>query len=96
MAHDYSHLTGGGGQETNVKFLQGQNNQLQGEVQRLNQELAARAMPVLANFTDAVMTNVRMAQMGSPQALDQLKLLLEAISQADSMVKTKGKIVLPR
>lgn len=95
QGHDYSHLTGKGGLETNLSMLRAQNNALQQQVQRLNSEMASRALPTLANFTDAVMLNISAAEQGNPMALEQLRLLLVAIKNAGELLDRKGKITIP-
>lgn len=91
----FAHLTGQGGERTNLEFLRGQNNELQQLVQRLNGELISRSMPTLSSFTDALKFTTAQAQAGNPMAMEQLKLLLGALDAARETVLTKGKILVP-
>lgn len=97
MATDrFAHLTGQGGERTNLEFLRAQNAELQQVNQRLNNELVGRAMPTLSNFIDALTLTTAQAQAGNPIAVQQLKLLLAAIEGARTTVDTKGKILVPQ
>lgn len=101
VAHDFSHLTGAGGEVTNLNLLRTQNIQLQNEVQRLTNELAMRAQPTLANLTDAIFLNTQVAARGNEQAKQQLQLLLNALKGASELLAEapavpSGRIVVPR
>lgn len=97
MSEDrYKHLTGGNGEQLTNNHLRVQNQAQAQEIQRLANEIAARAMPTLANLTDAIMTTAAMARSGSPVHREQLRLLFAALDQAQEVLNVASKILVPK